>query len=410
MIGAGLVSFNVFAAGGLIAPPLSPVGGNGTGTNFSSTQLSTLTNLINSIAPTNSGITASQAATQINDTNVNRIQPVVDAKLVVTNNYVKTNAGFSAKQTLINPTNTNPTITGDITATGDMHIITGGNQLQLDGDILLDAALPAETSLGNNKVLIENGDSNMGTLSDASGVLTNGNNGHVGYSAAITGTWIAAGTLPTTAASTGWMPVTNAIAGTNQPMTAGQALVVVGTNTYGATLVKGTNWPSGGGGSSFPLAADANFNQFAGTNVWSMQFRTNIGGIQGDIRITPDFSQSLPMLKVSADGDYLYAGMKMNTLRIEGNGTGGIFEGSTIWTNANGVYTSIQSNLLTTGVGVFNAGSSNYMGGTSTITNIWTSTNVAPTSVTIGVTAPDSWIQIRDLSGNLRWSPVWTNH
>lgn len=54
-------------------------------------------------------------------------------------------------------------------------------------------------------------------------------------------------TLPISAADTSWMPVTNAIAGTNQPITIGQALVVVGTNFNGATMVKGTNWPTGGG-------------------------------------------------------------------------------------------------------------------------------------------------------------------
>lgn len=43
---------------------------------------------------------------------------------------------------------------------------------------------------------------------------------------------------------------TNTITATNQPFTVGQALVVVGTNGQGQPTVKGTNWPTGGGGGS----------------------------------------------------------------------------------------------------------------------------------------------------------------
>lgn len=42
------------------------------------------------------GQTAAQVATLINDTNVNRIQPVVDGKLAITNSYLKTNGNGSA--------------------------------------------------------------------------------------------------------------------------------------------------------------------------------------------------------------------------------------------------------------------------------------------------------------------------
>lgn len=48
---------------------------------------------------------------------------------------------------------------------------------------------------------------------------------------------------------------TNVLTATNQPFTAGQALVYVGTNSSGQPVFKGTNWPSGGG-SSFPLSGD----------------------------------------------------------------------------------------------------------------------------------------------------------
>jgi hypothetical protein len=37
-------------------------------------------------------------------------------------------------------------------------------------------------------------------------------------------------------------------------------------------------------------------------------------------------------------------------------------------------------------------------------------TNAAPTAVTIGVTAPDHWFIIKNLSGNQYFVPAWTNH
>jgi hypothetical protein len=84
---------------------------------------------------------------------------------------------------------------------------------------------------------------------NAQGVLTNNGSGTTNWSTTIPGAWIATGTLPSTSTDNSWMPITNAVAFTNGPPVAGQALVIVGTNVYGAVLVKPTNvWSSGGSG------------------------------------------------------------------------------------------------------------------------------------------------------------------
>lgn len=332
---------------GLVNPTITPPGGGGTSTNFSADQLTILTNIINSIAPTNSGLTAAQVGTQIaatNNTIFTNIYPLMSSGVVTQLNAVTT------------------TLTGVLTLLG-----TG--------------------SANSNQILFKAVSGVVAGLSAGTGgVLTNDAASpapHYGYTTtpSISLAGATAATLNKSALDGSFMPITNVVAYSNSTglPVAGQALVIVGTNSFGAIMVIPTNWPSGGGGSSFPLSADANFNQFGGTNIWSLQLRTNISGTQGDIRITPDFSQSLPMLNVSADGDYLYAGMKMNTLRIEGNGQGGNFEGATVWTNSNGGSSSIQSNLLNTGTGNFTGGTSNTFGGQTAITNLTlTTSNAAP--------------------------------
>lgn len=69
-------------------PSIIAIGGGGS-SDITSNGVYTM---IQTYAPTNGGQTSAQVATQINDTNVNRIQPIVDSKLAITNQYVKTNA------------------------------------------------------------------------------------------------------------------------------------------------------------------------------------------------------------------------------------------------------------------------------------------------------------------------------
>ena len=51
-----------------------------------------------------------------------------------------------------------------------------------------------------------------------------------------------------------------------------------------------------------------------------------------------------------------------------------------------------------------------YHGNGSGLTNIF-STNIAPTTVTVGTTIPDFWSKTYDVNGHLiGYTPVWTNH
>lgn len=199
----------------------------------------------------------------------------------------------------------------------------------------------------------------LSSLGNGTGVKTNNNAGAVGWNSAFTGTWIAPATLPASAADSTWMPLTNAVAFTNGPPIPGQAVVIAGagTNSFGAVLVRGTNWPSGGG-SAFPLAADANANGFSITNMWEAMWFTNDSGTKLAFNLRPDFSQSLPamLLEPSPLAGALYAGLKANFLYVQGNGNGGLFEAAIIVTN-NGVNTTITSNNIVTGFGTFNGGS-----------------------------------------------------
>lgn len=42
--------------------------------------------------------------------------------------------------------------------------------------------------------------------------------------------------------------------------------------------------------------------------------------------------------------------------------------------------------------------------------NVLTTTNAAPTSVTVGITAPDVWFQMKDIQSRLFYIPAYTNH
>lgn len=158
---------------------------------------------------------------------------------------------------------------------------------------------------------------------------------------------------------------------------AGNAVVLSGFTASGSPKVKGTNWPSGG--SAFPLASDVQAATFGIQNLGTSSF-TNSAGKAG-IRFSPSFDSALGAV-ISLFGT----------------------------TNDVASPTTLIASNLSAGAVSATGGNSNYVGGTTTITNIWTSTNTPPTSVTIGVTAVDKWIQVRDLSGNLYWTPVWTNH
>lgn len=217
-------------------------------------------------------------------------------------------------------------------------------------------ALSQNTDGSTNYAITVAGGSGIVLPANALGVLTNNGSGFTNWSSNLPGTWIAAGTLPSTVTDTSWMPITNAVAYTNGPPTPGQALVVAGagTNSFGAVLVKGTNWPTGGG-SAFPLAADGDANQFGITNLTYLYWLTNASGTKLSFQIAPDFTQSLPTLKLTPAGQSTYAGFKANYLYIEGNGFGGSYQAAIIVTNS-GVTTIITSNNITTGSGIFNGG------------------------------------------------------
>lgn len=217
-------------------------------------------------------------------------------------------------------------------------------------------ALSQNTDGSTNYAITVAGGSGIVLPANALGVLTNNGSGFTNWSSNLPGTWIAAGTLPSTVTDTSWMPITNAVAYTNGPPTPGQALVVAGagTNSFGAVLVKGTNWPTGGG-SAFPLAADGDANQFGITNLTYLYWLTNASGTKLSFQIAPDFTQSLPTLKLTPAGQSTYAGFKANYLYIEGNGFGGSYQAAIIVTNS-GVSTIITSNSITTGSGTFNGG------------------------------------------------------
>jgi hypothetical protein len=103
------------------------------------------------------------------------------------------------------------------------------------------------------------------TIPSVLGVVTNTAGGVVGVSTAVPGTWIKAASIPTSAADSSWMPLTNAVAFSNATgiPTPGKALVIApgGTNTYGAVLLNETNWPTGGG-SQTPVLQDIDFAKF----------------------------------------------------------------------------------------------------------------------------------------------------
>lgn len=230
--------------------------------------------------------------------------------------------------------------------------------------------------------------SGTGTLLPANtlGVLTNNGSGFTNWSTAIPGTWIGAGTLPKSAADTSWMPLTNAVAFSNATgvPTPGKALVIAPgkTNSFGAVLLNETNWPSGGG-SAFPLAADADANQFSITNLWTSQWRTNASGTQLTFNLRPDFSQSLPAMTLTPAADATYAGFKANFFIAEGNGFGGNY-GALLMSTNNGVATTIQSNLITTGTGIFNSGTVSIIPTNAAL--VVTVETASGTSLPIGIT------------------------
>lgn len=148
---------------------------------------------------------------------------------------------------------------------------------------------------------------------------------------------------------------TNYVGVTNSPgLATGMILVFTGlTNADGAPVFKGTNYTSGG--AAFPLAADGNANQFQITNASAFGLQTNAGGPHLAFSIAPDFTQSLPTVKLSPMLDTTYTGFKANYLYVEGNGFGGSMQAVIVVTNS-GVNTTITSNSITTGSGTFNGG------------------------------------------------------
>lgn len=201
--GAVFVSFVVVSAGGLLTPPLS-----GAGSGLSSNQIY---QLIQSTAPTNGGITASEAAIQIAATN----------NTVLQNLYINQNSGVGTNANL-----TTPTLTGIVTLTGSGAPTTSQVLVRAPGGII-------------------------SGISTGTGVLTNDGGGtpHLGYSTtpSISLAGATAGTLTPAALNSQFMPITNSVAVNVGPPVIGQFLVCIGTNSYGASLFAFTNVTSGGG-------------------------------------------------------------------------------------------------------------------------------------------------------------------
>lgn len=307
--------------------------------------------------PTN-GLTGAQVGAAILNTNNNDIIP----RFAITNNYVRNQNGVVSNTLVISANSIANTNVFQVDALGVLKAL----EITTNGDAFI--------GNGVGKIITMRGNIHgIGTITSDGGFLGDGS--------ALTGLEggnISSGTLPSTAADTSWMPVTNAIAGTNQPMTAGQALVVVGTNTYGATLVKGTNWPSGGG-SAFPLSADADFNQHSGTNILSTTYELIDTGLHLRFVLTPDESVvATPVLKLTPAGDLTGNGFAAKFYVASGVLGAGPVDGF-IATNA-GVSSVLGSNYLNTGTGTFTGGPISFI-----------PTNAAPVLTANGATPSMPW-------------------
>lgn len=390
ILGVLFVSSYCCLGAGIVNPTISSTGGGVT--------LAQVTNIVNTTAPTNGGITAAQAAVQINDTNVNRIQPVVDGKLAITNAFVAVKNSGGTNETFTNstmvgtstynatfaaPSETTPFILHyDVTGGDGFMIGHGGNEfflgitnavttqrVYIDGNVNGEIEYVERSSSNNFGSLFHRfyvGDTN-GNVTNLFEVSTNGALsprvtsphfvGNLSQATNMNLSTAQAGTLSTSAADTTWMPITNAIAGTNQPMTPGKALVVLGTNSYGATLVGPTNWPSGGTGSQTPIVQDVDYATFGMTNF-------------GRINMT----NSLGQFVLSSNG-YMLKSNSLNTTYLRSSTNNGIHLGSNGVDTVNITSTDGQVSAV---FGTF-GGASQINGASNTLPGTtYMSTNVAP--------------------------------
>jgi hypothetical protein len=66
---------------------------------------------------------------------------------------------------------------------------------------------------------------------------------------------------------------------------------------------------------------------------------------------------------------------------------------------------------LTAASGTFQGGGTNGMDFLSVTNGVAVPTNAAPSTVTVGVTAPDLWLKVKDITtGYTFYTPCWTNH
>lgn len=212
-------------------------------------------------------------------------------------------------------------------------------------------------SLTATTLLESDANKKLTSLANAAGILTN-NGSAFGFNPAPAFNLANGTNLPFTATDSSWPGVTNYVAATNQFWTAGQAVVVVGTNTFGSPLLKATNWPSGGGGGSqTPWTSDIDGAQFALTNINRM-FMTNATG---------QF--------VLSSNQYMLSSNDVNTTYTRWSTNHGTHWGSNNVDTVSITPTDGNVSALTGTFGSATAlgGASNTLAGTS-----WVSTNLAP--------------------------------
>lgn len=171
-------------------------------------------------------------------------QSAAQVQATVANNAILKTNGIGTNTLLINMRGTN----GDDYGRWSVHGQIGVDNIDVED--LSDLTINVEAS--DNFVVINTGGlktkDNGGNLA----FVIDGQSGVVAANGRsitnIYGTNILGGTIPITAADSSWTSQTNFIALTNGPTSRGQALVFDGVDASGIWRVKGTNWPTGGGG------------------------------------------------------------------------------------------------------------------------------------------------------------------
>lgn len=213
-------------------------------------------------SPTN-GISGAQAQALI-DTSSNSIYGNGVTQINTTSNSLNTSINTSSNSTLANAQTAINTSSNSVLGTAQTRINTSSNSVY--GSALTQINTTSNTLAGQ----ISAGGITAANLKDSLATGTN----------SVNLTNSAAGTLPKSAADASWMPLTNAVAYSNSSglPVIGNALVIVGTNTFGAIVVNPTNWPSSSGGGISALYATNDIIYDTNT-INGQAFRVDTNGV-----------------------------------------------------------------------------------------------------------------------------------